>query len=576
MQSRIQLIALGFILAFSAVGARLFYWQVISGKNLSSQAKIQYESGKTILAPRGNILASDSTWLAASGEAWLLYAYLTNITDDLKIIADKLAPILIEKEKEEDDLVYKERLLQETKRIYTQLTRTGVIWVPLKQKLSPEIKQKIEKLNLPGLGFELEERRVYPEASSAAHLLGFVGKNEEGEDTGYFGLEGYYDLSLSGKPGFLKRESDAKGIPILFGDSREIGAVGGIDLQTHLDKTVQLIIEEKLAAGIEKYGAAEGSVVVMDPKNGAILGMTTYPFYDPSKYTLYSNEYFKNPVVSSSFEPGSVFKILVMSAALDAEVVNPDTKCEICVGPLQVDKYYIRTWNDQYRPDSTMVDIIVYSDNVGMAFVGQKLGADKLYDYLDAFGIGKLTGIDLQGEATPKLRSKEEWNIVDVSTTSFGQGIALTPIQMLKAVSAIANDGILVKPQVVDKLQGRGWVEDIKPQFDGRVISEDTAKIMKSIMVEAAKNGEAKWTHLRGFKVAGKTGTAQIPVAGHYDDEKTIASFIGFAPSDNPEFLMLVTLREPKSSPWASETAAPLWYSIANELFLYLGIQPEN
>ena len=576
MQSRIQLIALGFILAFSAVGARLFYWQVISGKNLSSQAKIQYESGKTILAPRGNILASDSTWLAASGEAWLLYAYLTNITDDLKIIADKLAPILIEKEKEEDDLVYKERLLQETKRIYTQLTRTGVIWVPLKQKLSPEIKQKIEKLNLPGLGFELEERRVYPEASSAAHLLGFVGKNEEGEDTGYFGLEGYYDLSLSGKPGFLKRESDAKGIPILFGDSREIGAVGGIDLQTHLDKTVQLIIEEKLAAGIEKYGAAEGSVVVMDPKNGAILGMTTYPFYDPSNYTKYSNEYFKNPVVSSSFEPGSIFKILVMSAALDAEVVNPDTKCEICVGPLQVDKYYIRTWNDQYRPDSTMVDIIVYSDNVGMAFVGQKLGADKLYDYLDAFGIGKLTGIDLQGEATPKLRSKEEWNIVDVSTTSFGQGIALTPIQMLKAVSAIANDGILVKPQVVDKLQGRGWLEDIKPQFDGRVISEDTAKIMKSIMVEAAKNGEAKWTHLRGFKVAGKTGTAQIPVAGHYDDEKTIASFIGFAPSDNPEFLMLVTLREPKSSPWASETAAPLWYSIANELFLYLGIQPEN
>ena len=576
MQLRIQLIALGFILAFSAVGARLFYWQVVSGKNLSSQAKIQYESGKTILAPRGNILASDSTWLSASGEAWLLYAYLTNITEDPNIIADKLAQILIEKEKEEDDLVYKERLLQETKRIYTQLTRTGVIWVPIKQKLSPEIKQNIEKLNLPGLGFELEERRVYPEASSAAHLLGFVGKNEEGEDTGYFGLEGYYDLSLSGKPGFLKRESDAKGIPILFGDSREIGAVGGIDLQTHLDKTIQLIIEEKLAAGIEKYGASEGSVVVMDPKNGAILGMTTYPFYDPSNYTSYSNEYFKNPVVSSSFEPGSIFKILVMSAALDAEVVNPDTKCEICVGPLKVDKYYIRTWNDQYRPDSTMVDIIVYSDNVGMAFVGQKLGADKLYDYLDAFGIGKLTGIDVQGEATPKLRSKGEWNIVDVSTTSFGQGIAVTPIQMLKAVSAIANDGILVKPQVVDKLQGRGWVEDIKPQFDGRVISEDTAKIMKSIMVEAAKNGEAKWTHLRGFKVAGKTGTAQIPVAGHYDEEKTIASFIGFAPSDNPEFLMLVTLREPTSSPWASETAAPLWYSIANELFLYLGIQPEN
>lgn len=576
MQTRIQIIGLGFLLVFLAIGVRLFYWQIIRGKELSSQAKVQYESGETILAPRGNILASDSTWLVASGEAWLLFAYLPDIDDPPKEIADKLAPFFVVREDEESDSEYREKLLNEVDRLYSLLKKDEVVWVALKRKLLPETKKNIEALSISGIGFEPTEKRVYPEASSAAHLLGFVGKNKEGEDTGYFGLEGFYDLSLSGKPGFLKRESDAKGTPILFGGSYEISAVGGTDLKTYIDKSIQLTIEEQLVDAIEKYGAKEGSVVLMNPKNGAILGMASYPSYDPEQYSEYGDEYFKNPVVSSSFEPGSIFKVLVMSAALDADVVEPDTRCEICNGPLRVDKYIIRTWNNEYHPDSTILDVIVNSDNVGMAYVGQTLGADKLYDYLDNFGIGKLTGVDLQGEATPRLRPKDKWSIVDVSTASFGQGIAVTPIQMIKAVSAIANKGVLVTPQVVDSLQGRGWAEDIKPEFGERVISEETAKVMTSMMVEAAKNGEAKWTHLRGFKVAGKTGTAQIPVAGNYDSEKTIASFIGFAPADDPEFLMLVTLRESESSPWASETAAPLWYSIANELFLYFGIQPEN
>ena len=303
--------------------------------------------------------------------------------------------------------------------------------------------------------------------------------------------------------------------------------------------------------------------------------MVSFPSYDPLKYYDYGDEYFKNPAVSDTFEPGSIFKVLVMASALDAGVLKPDTKCDICSGPLKIDKYSIETWNNKYYPDSTMIDVIVHSDNIGMVYVGQKLGEDMMYDYLDKFGIGSPTGIDLQGEVAVPLRKKDTWNIVDLSTASFGQGVTVTPIEMIKAVSVLANKGYSPTPQVVDKLSGDNWEEDIKPKKE-KVISEEAVNEITAMMVEAAKSGESKWINIKGFKVAGKTGTAQIPIAGHYDAEKTIASFIGFAPAGDAKFIMLVTLKEPSSSPWASETAAPLWYSIAKDLFLYFGIQPEN
>jgi len=537
---------------------------------LSAQARDQYQTGKSIVAPRGNILASDSTWLAARGEAWLVYASLPDIKDNPRKIADKLAPFFLDEESERADV------LLEVERIYSLLTKNEIVWVPIKHKISTEVKRNIEALGLEGIGFEIQETRIYPEASSAAHLLGFVGKDTAGEDIGYFGLEGYYNAPLSGKSGYLGRERDARGLPIGIGDTTEVMAIAGVDLLTHIDKTIQLLLDEKLSEGIEKYGAVGGTAVVMNPKNGAILAMSAFPSYDPADYSEYGNEYFRNPIVSDSFEPGSIFKILIMAAGLDSGAVEPDTKCEICDGPLKVDKYYIKTWNNEYNPDATMLDVIVHSDNVGMSYVGQKTGADTLYDYLDAFGIGKSTNIDLQGEIEPRLREKGTWNIVDLATTSFGQGVVATPIQMIRAVGAIANDGILMTPQIVDRILGETWGEEIKPEINERVISVKTANEVTAMMVEAAKNGEAKWTHLRGFNVAGKTGTAQIPIAGHYDEERTIASFVGFAPADDPDFVMLITLREPSSSPWASETAAPLWYTVAKDLFIYFGIQPEN
>ena len=569
MGTRLRLIGIVFGLSSLVLLGRLFFWQVLKADELSQQARLQHQSGEKISAQRGSILASDGTWLVASEESWLLWANTTRLKESQRVIANKLAPLLVEKT---DD---KEGLLKEAMNLEGLLSKDAQ-WIALKHKVTPEIKKNIEAVKIEGIGFDPEEKRLYPEASAAAQVLGFVGKDSEGSDRGYFGLEGYYDLPLSGKPGFLQRESDARGNPILSAGSKEVSAVHGIDLFTHIDKTIQLVVERELAKGIEAYGASAGTVIIMDSKDGAVLAMASSPSYDPEKYFEYGNEFFKNPAISDAFEPGSIFKPIVMAAALDAQVIKPDTKCDICDGPVKVDKYEIETWNKEYYPDSTMTDVIVHSDNVGMVFVGQKLGREKMFSYLTKFGIGMPSGIDLQGEANPGIRPDGKWNVVDLATTTFGQGIAVTPIQMIRAMAVIASGGEVMVPQIVDKIGQNGWEEDIKPEDGERVISEKAAQEITDMMVAAVKNGESKWTAAKGFKIAGKTGTAQIPVQGHYDEEKTIASFGVFAPADNPKFIMLVTLREPTSSPWGSETAAPLWFNIARQLFPYLGIQPES
>jgi len=546
---RFKIIYIIFLILFMSVSMRLFYWQIVKGKELNEEASYQYKGSKKISASRGNIYANDGTWLAVMRTNWLLFAEKPKIINP-KIIANTLEEILAE----------------DKESLYAKLTRDNVVWIPIKHKITSLQKEKIEKLRIDGLGFEPQETRYYPEGSQSAQLLGFVGKNNEGTDTGYFGLEGYYDISLTGKSGYQKREKDLKGAPLLSKELSEIVSIQGTDLYTYIDKRIQTMVEEKLKEASVQYGAKEGSVIIMDPKTGGILTMASYPSYDPSRYYEFDGGLYKNPAISDTFEPGSVFKVIVMAAAFDAGVVEPDTKCDICDKALKVDKYFIETWDRKYRADSTMTDVIVHSDNVGMSFVAQKLGTDKMYEYLDKFGIGKLTGIDLQGESKVALRKKGTWNIVDLVTSSFGQGVATTPIQLVRAVGAIANNGYLVIPKVV---------KDKKTE-KVQVISKDAAEKMTNIMIESSKYGESNWTNLKGFSIAGKTGTAQIPIAGHYDAERTIASFVGFAPANDPKFVMIVTLKEPQSSPWASETAAPLWYGIAKDLFRVFGIQPEN
>jgi cell division protein FtsI/penicillin-binding protein 2 len=570
MLLKIRVLSIFFLLLFVALVARLFYWQVINGARLSDEAKNQYNSSQIISAPRGNILASDGSYWVVRNQTWLIWANPRQLTETPSQAAGKLAPFFV------DDTIDKQSLLQEAERLTILLDKANVSWIALKQKVNDDVKRNIEALKIQGIGFDTQASSYYPEASSAAQLLGFVGKDEKGSDIGYFGIEGYYDLPLSGKPGFVGGQKDALGSPILLGGTTQVTAISGVDLETNIDKRIQTAVENGLTEGIKKYGASGGSVTIMDPVTGNVMAMASFPSFDPAKYSEYNNSLFKNPIISDSFEPGSILKVAVMAAGLDAKVIRPDTTCDICSGPLKVDKYFVRTWNDKYHPDISMTDVIVNSDNVGMSFVGQKLGADTLYDYLHKFGIGVKTGIDLQGEFAPKLREKGTWNVVDLATASFGQGVAVTGIEMVRAVSAIANGGYLVTPKVINAIKSEGWEEKVKSDPPIRIISQQTAQEVTQMMVGAAENGEARWCRIPGFNVAGKTGTAQIPVAGHYDTINTTHSFIGFAPADHPKFVMLVTLNSPQSSPWAAETAAPLWYSIAKDLFPYLGIQPSQ
>ena len=335
---------------------------------------------------------------------------------------------------------------------------------------------------------------------------------------------------------------------------------------TTIDRAAQYLVEKKLEKGIEKYGAVSGTVIIMKPQTGAILAMASWPKFDQSEYWLYEQNLFPNPATSQSFEPGSIFKVLVTAAALDTQAVEAETQCDSCDGPRTIAEYKIETWDKKYYPDSTVADIIKHSDNVGMVFVAEKLGLDKLYDYLVSFGFDSITGIDLEGEMNPALRPKEDWRFIDLATASFGQGIAVTPLQMVKAVGALANRGKMIRPFVVKQVISSEKEIEIKPKLEKQVVSPVTARVITEMMIGAVEEGEAKWAKPKGLRVAGKTGTAQIPLAGHYDEEKTITSFIGFAPADEPEFVMLVILREPTSSPWGSETAAPLWFDISKEL----------
>ncbi|MBI1981994.1 MAG: penicillin-binding protein 2, partial [Candidatus Levybacteria bacterium] len=255
--------------------------------------------------------------------------------------------------------------------------------------------------------------------------------------------------------------------------------------------------------------------------------------------------------------------------------VKPDTKCPICAGPITIGDYQIRTWNNKYNKDTNMIEVIKNSDNTGMVFVGKSLGLSKMLSYLKKFGIGELTGIDLQGEVPPNLKSEELWYPIDLATASFGQGISVTPIELLAAFSSIANNGMRMEPHVVGKIETtEGETIAIKPKVLDKPISQQTAKVMTEMLVYAVEKGEAKWAKPKGYRIAGKTGTAQIPVAGHYDPNKTITSFIGFAPANDPKFSMLVVVDRPTTSIYGSETAAPIFFEIAKDLLTYYNIPP--
>lgn len=551
---RLGMVVLLFSGLYFLVISKLFYWQVVSSEYLK-QAQVNQSSDQLILpAVRGEILTSDNFPLATNKVSYLLYA-------NPKVVSGK----------EQYAKILSKILEIDEASISAQLSK-NLFWVRLAQKLPDAKKQEIDKLKLEGLGFQVQTERFYPEASMAAQLVGFLGKDIEGNDHGFFGLEGYYNAQMRGRNGKLYVIKDALGHPVV-NDIREERKIDGRSIVLGLDRSIQYIADKRLKEGVNNYGAEGGSIIIMDTKTGMILAQSSIPNFDPQHYYDFDNVSFRSPIISDLYEPGSTFKVLVMSAALDLKKVTPTTKCTLCGGPIPVDGYSISTWDNKYFQNETMAEVIQHSDNTGMVFVGKKLGRDNLLTYMKNFGIGEDTGVDLQGEASGDLR--DTWSDVDLATATFGQGISVTPLQLVSAVNTIANGGNLMKPYIVHEIiAADGRKIKIQPIIKRRVIKESTAKIMTWIMVNAVEKGEAKWTKLPHYSIAGKTGTAQIPVAGHYDPHETIASFVGFFPAQDPKITMLVLVRRPKTSIYGAETAAPIFFKTAKDIINYLGIPP--
>ena len=550
--SNLRPIFILFLCIFIAVIIRLFFIQVLSNEYYSAD----YTTTKKIAPNRGKILDRNLDPLAVNQTKYLLFAEPKKIKDK----NDAVEAI--------DEIIKLGEATLESR------IDSSKVWASVKGNVSKEEKEQIEKLKIPGIGFEEEKHRFYPEASLAAHLIGFLGKDAEGESVGYFGVEGYYEQDLAGLAGVVKSERDVFNKPIFLGSQQRVGAEDGRDIILTIDKAVQHIVKQKLKEGIDKFKAKSGCVITVNPKTMEIIAFVCLPDYDPETYYDATESVFKSWAISSEYEPGSTFKPLVIAAAIEEGAIKP-TDFFNEEGSVTLGGYRIQNWNDKYEGKITMTRILEKSSNVGMVHIGEKLGKDQLFNYIQKFGFGNYTNIDLQGEVKGQVKPIEGWYPIDAATTSFGQGISVTGLQLVRAFASIINGGYLMRPYVVHGvIESNGETKVREPQVQRRVVSEKTSKIMRQMLVSVVSNAEAKWDIPEGFTFGGKTGTAQIAFDGKYDASKTIASFIGFAPAEDPKFLTLVVIREPESSSWGSETAAPLFFDIAKELLIYYNVAP--
>ena len=423
---------------------------------------------------------------------------------------------------------------------------------------------------LTGLQFKSHPQRSYPEFSLGSNIIGFV--NREGK--GYFGIEEKYDTLLAGNPVQVLVPTDPnKAFEIPRGPN-------GTTLVLTINRDLQAAAEEILDRALIEHGAQGGTIAIMDPRNGELLAMAVTPRMDLNEFwnygAIYDNASDFNPAISMPYEPGSVVKILTMAAALDTGTVTPETTY-LDTGSILVGGATIQNWDQEPWGIQDMTGCLQHSLNVCMATFSTQMGAGNFYSYMDNFGLGQLTGVDLAGEAPGRLKipGDADWYPVDLGTNSFGQGLTATPIQMMMAASAIANHGRVVTPHALYAMMRDGRQYNVPAQFAGTPISQQTADILSG-MLAVSLESEGSLALVPGYRVAGKTGTAQIPVNGFYDSTQTNASFIGWGPIDDPRFMIYVWLERPSSSIWGSETAAPVFAEMAQKTVLLMDIPPDS
>ncbi|HEX2912780.1 MAG TPA: penicillin-binding protein 2 [Chloroflexia bacterium] len=543
-----------------AIILQLFNWQVQKESLLKDWAsKLRFQD-ITIPAKRGIILDSNGLVLASNVYVYSIYASPRGLSEkQADVLYQKLTSFLpnVPPSQIKDALTYNEKDKNNNKLVARDVDSATY--------------EKIKAANLQAISFDVKSRRVYPNNNFMSPLLGFV--NYENPGVGAYGIEGQYNSVLSGTPGKRSAEIDGDGNPILLGQVDQVAPVDGGDVTLTIDSSIQYMVQRELLKGMQEHQAEKALAIVEDPQTGAVLAWVSFPNYDPNQFFNIDKKdaaLFRDPNVSEVYEPGSTFKILTAAIGIDTGAVTPDSAADL---PGCVIKYgrQICNYNSVGYAHQTVVKTLEKSSNVGAMWIAEKFGPDKYYNYLQQFGIGQPTNIGISGEVEGIVRPKgsPNWSPLDFMENSFGQSIAVTPIQLVQAVSAVANGGKLMKPYIVDKVSQNGKVTVTQPTFIRQVIKPESAKTTTDMLVQAVRTGETRLADVKGYRVAGKTGTATL-----YDSNFTIGSTIAYAPADNPRFIVLVRYDKTKDTPWGSNTAAPVVKAITEQLFDKFNIPP--
>ena len=547
LRRRIPIVVVGLLIVSGVLVMRLISFQFPQDPRVMAEfaalRDANYGTIQRLEAPRGRIYDRNGNPLAVNTREYRV-GISPNVVSNKAQVAQQLAMIL-----NRDELEMYNMLISNTS--YELL---GVV--------SPDVWRQLDQLGLYALRVERVQRRLYPQGTLASQLVGFVAG--VGEDArGYNGVEGYYQAELAG----LVRDQEVSNIPFELGDN-VVQLASGADLVLTIDRDIQFLAESHLQLAISETGARSGSIIVMNPRTGDILAMASYPTYDPNRYFEVEQRDLRNPAISDTFEPGSVFKVVTMAAALDSGAITPDwtynDQAEYVIGGIR-----IRNWDRQAHGVVNATQVLVDSLNVGTAVIArEEMGWETFYRYLDRFGFGRLTRVDMQGEEAGLLRTptSSDWSESDLGTNSFGQGMLVTPLQMLTAINAVANGGLMMQPRIVhQKIEG-DMIQTSRVTALGRPISAETAAAVSDMMVAAVRDGLDQRAQVPGYTVAGKTGTAQIWGVVDYLPDQFIMTMAGFLPADDPQVSVLVKLDRPTSGRWASQVVAPVFSRFVSRL----------
>jgi len=555
---RIAVIGAVALLAVTAVGVRLVQACVFQHEKWTEEAERQQQRTVRLAPERGSLLDRQGRELAVSVPAWSAWADPSTL-DGPAARADAAARLAT--------------VLPLSQRELARRLAQPRYFVWLARKLDRATRDRVSALGIPGVGFAKESRRVHPNGDLAATVLGAVGIDDQGLE----GLEYHFDKDIAGRPGLLLTMRDARGGGFLPEGVSQQPPTRGADVVLTIDAVVQHVAERELRAAVSRTGAKAGSLVVVLPDTGEIAALTNLPTYDPNNLPTHPSHLRTNRAVASCYEPGSTLKIFTVAAALEAGVVRPDTVIDCGRGSIRIGRTRIR---DHHSYDAlTVREVLANSSNIGAIRIGRSVGERPLHDTLARFGFGRRTGVEFPTESPGILRDVADWSPLSLATISFGQEIAVTPLQLAAAAAAVANGGVLHPPRLVREVRrADGSVERPAPPASRRVISAQTARELSSMLESVVTEGTGRAAAVPGYRVAGKTGTAQVVGEdGAYADGRYVASFVGWAPAEAPAFVAVIVLDEPQGASYHGGTAAaPAFAGLARDVLRYLQVAPET